>query len=467
MSDAAIAVRRFGLGPRPGDLKRISGDPRGYVEAALGKLDAVAISAPGLETSQENFVRIFDAQRAVREARAATATPAMPGSGAPTPAVEKSTDAEKPGEVRKEVFQEEAAARIDHAVATDAAVLERLVQFWSNHFCVSALKGPQVRVLAGAFEREAIRPHILGRFADMLRAVVQHPAMLIYLDNAQSIGPSSKAGLQRARGLNENLAREILELHTLGVDGGYSQTDVTAFARVITGWTVHGAQPHPTLKHGQFQFARERHEPGPQTILSKRYEDRGLATGEQVLADLARHPATARHIARKLARHFVGDDAPPALVAALEKTFRDTDGDLKHVAATLIRHPDAWQPPARKVVPPYEFIVSLVRAFGLQVKTPEALRLMGLLGQPLWQPPSPKGWPDDDGAWMGPSVIRERLRIAERFGREIVKAGDPRELAADLLGAASAPHVRQVVARAETREQAAHLLIMSPEFLKR
>ena len=200
------------------------------------------------------------------------------------------------------------AARIEHARTTDAAFLERLVMFWSNHFCVNANKGA-VLGMAGAFEREAIRPHVLGRFADMLLAVEQHPAMLIYLDNQASTGPNSQVGRNRGRGLNENLAREILELHTLGVDGGYTQADVTNLARVITGWTV-GQPNQPNAEHGRFHFAPARHEPGRHPVLGKRYGDAGVRAGEACLADLARHPSTARHIARKLAAHFVAETPP-------------------------------------------------------------------------------------------------------------------------------------------------------------
>ena len=353
--------------------------------------------------------------------------------------------------------------------------------FWSNHFAISATKGGGVRVMAGAYEREAIRPHVLGRFADMLKAVEQHPAMLFFLDNTQSIGPMSQAGRNRNRGLNENLAREILELHTLGVDGGYTQTDVTSFAKIITGWTTTdqrmvvamqvkgkaGGRQAIDLDPGQFAFVAQRHEPGEQTVLGKRYMDRGLDTGEEVLADLAKHPATARHIARKLAAYFVGQSPPPSLTARLEKTFRETDGNLAAVAKALASAPECWAEPPRKVVPPYDFTVSLMRAFGLQQRQVEALRVAAAIGEPLWQPPSPKGWPDDDDAWMGPSAVRERLRIAEKVAREIDKTADPRALADNLIGEGMSQPTRQAIARAETREQGLELLIMSPEFLRR
>lgn len=481
IGESALATRRFGLGPRPGDLKRIAGDPRGYVLASLAKPDAALLNAPNLQSSSTNLTAWQEANFAEQIARALAPPPAPPES--------KTADAKAPAAPapalppRRDVFVEEAAARLERAASTDAPFVERLVLFWSNHFSISAAKGGNVRVMAGSFEREAIRPHVLGRFADMLLAVEQHPAMLYYLDNAQSIGPNSQAGFNRGRGLNENLAREILELHTLGVDGGYTQADVTSFARVLTGWTAtdqrmilgkakDGARAAGIkfeIKLGEFAFMPQRHEPGEQTVLAKAYADRGVETGEEVLADLAKHQATARHIARKLAAHFVSEKQPPqALVARLEKTFRDTGGDLADVAKSLASAPECWQTPPRKVVPPYDFTVSLMRAFDMKYNQVEALRVAAAIGQPLWQPPSPKGWPDEDDAWMGPSAVRERLRIAERIARLANHAKlDPRGAADDLLGPSMSEQSRQAIARAEAREQGLELLIMSPDFLRR
>jgi uncharacterized protein (DUF1800 family) len=483
--DASTAVRRFGLGARPGDLKRIASDPRGYVLAQLATPATTRIADPDLEPSHVVFVAAQEAQQAQALAKAlqkanapAAASGAGSGSGTaagttamatgdagPAAKAKPLPKSERPGGIRREALLEEQKARVTHALTTDAAFLERLVMFWSNHFCVAHAKGP-VRGLAGAYEREAIRPHVLGRFADMLRAVEQHPAMLIYLDNHISLGPNSQAGRNRGRGLNENLAREILELHTLGVDGGYSQEDVTNLARVITGWSV-GNLNQPQTVAGTFFFAAARHEPGAWTVVGKRYEDRGVTSGEAVLDDLARHPATARHIARKLARHFVADAPPSALVAALEKTFRDTDGDLKAVAHTLATSPDAWTVPPRKIVPPFDFVMALARGFEAKTAPGELVRLAGALGQPLWNVPSPKGWPDSDDSWMGPAPIRERLRIAEKAAREVPAAVDPRERAAEMLGPALSDATRQAVARAETREQGLELIAMAPEFLRR
>jgi uncharacterized protein (DUF1800 family) len=490
--DAATALRRFGLGARTGEVKRIAQDPRGFVLQSLARADAALVTDPALEPSHATFATAMQAQRQQKLARAATkdgpvmqdgtvtkgdaGDPAQEGPPAaadaaasakanPPAAAPASSPPTKPGQVRREAFLNEAFARIAHATATDAAFLERLVMFWSNHFCVSANKGP-VRGIAGAYEREAIRPHVLGRFTDMLLTVTQHPAMLVYLDNAQSIGPNSRAGLNRGRGLNENLAREILELHTLGADGGYTQDDVTNLARILTGWTV-GTLDSPAAEPGKFFFAPARHEPGDWTVLGKRYRDQGQLSGQAVLRDLAQHPATARHIARKLARHFVADDPPAAVVQQLEATFLRTGGDLGAVARALVEQPQAWEPAPAKVLPPYDFLVAVVRGFALEAKPQEVLRLSNLLGQPLWRPPAPAGWPDTDGAWAGPSALRERLRVAEVAARQADRLADPRMVADDILGDAMGAPTRAAVARAETREQGLELLLMSPEFHRR
>src|SRR5256885_1257107 len=234
------------------------------------------------------------------------------------------TPAETP---QQQNFFREARAHYEPAINADIGFVERLVWFWSNHFCVNA----DATVMAGAYEREAIRPHVLGRFADMLLAAESHPAMLIYLDNAQSMGPNSVAGVNRDRGLNENLAREILELHTLGVRTVYTQEDVTSFAKVITGWTLLTTETNPH-HGGEFLYHPRMHEPGAQTVLGKAYRDTGVEQGRAVFADLARHQATAKHIAGKLARHFIADDPPPPLVERLTQRFIETDGDLWQIA---------------------------------------------------------------------------------------------------------------------------------------
>ena len=474
--DAATALRRFGLGPKPGDLKRVASDPRGFVLQQLADKNAAQIDDPGLATTAIALVTVRDAVRekkaekmaageAPSQGTTANGQPMMKKEAAAPQAGAASAGVTKPGQVRREYFREDAIARINRARTTDAGLVERLVMFWSNHFCVSVAKG-QVRAVAGSFERDAIRPHVLGRFSDMLKAVEQHPAMLIYLDQVNSIGPNSMAGQRRAKGINENLAREILELHTLGVNGGYTQADVGNLARILTGWSV-ANDKQERAEPGTFVFASRRHEPGTFQVQGKSYSDTGLSAGETCLADLARHPSTARHIARKIAGHFVAEAASADLAARLEKTFRESDGDLQAVTRALISSPEAWSVPPRKILPPYDFAISVQRAFALTPPPPEIVRLTGALGQPLWQPPAPAGWPDQDDAWIGPSAIRERLRVAEKAAREISRDADPRVLASDLLGDAARAETMQAIQRAESREQGFQLLIMSPEFLRR
>jgi uncharacterized protein (DUF1800 family) len=483
--DAVTALRRFGLGARPGEIRRIASDPRGFVAQTLAQGDAALLTGATLAPSHVTLASLMQARREKRAAAApntdadrADRAKNMPPSPAPelpssdaakaaprAPPAEPALSPPRPGQIRRQAFVEEAVARFGRAARADAALLERLVIFWSNHFCVSANKGP-VASVAGAYEREAVRPYVLGRFADMLLAVERHPAMLIYLDNAQSIGPNSRAGVNRGRGLNENLAREILELHTLGVDGGYSQEDVTNLARILTGWTV-GNFATPLAEPGRFFFARGRHEPGDWMVLGKRYPDYGERTGENVLRDLARHPSTARRVAGKLARHFVSDSPPAALVEQLERTFLASEGNLRAVMEALIKSPQVWEAPPAKVLPPYDFLVAVARGIGFQPRPLELLRLTNILGQPLWRPPSPAGWPDTDDGWASPSAMRERLRVAEVAARRGGASGDPREVAQDVLGDAIGASTRQAVARAEAREQGLELLIMSPEFQRR
>ncbi|MEL6873354.1 MAG: DUF1800 family protein, partial [Pseudomonadota bacterium] len=302
----------------------------------------------------------------------------------------------------------------------------------------------------------------------MLRAVEQHPAMLIYLENRASAGANSRVGQRRKRGLNENLAREILELHTVTEASGYGQADVTALANLITGWTI--ARDRAGVdRGGRFQFNPRVHASGAFEVLGKTYRSGSERAGEAVLDDLARHPNTAEHLARKLVSHFVGGNAAPELVARLAKTFADTDGDLAAVTRALVEDRSAWEHPAQKVTPPYDFLLALQHGLGVFPKAKLTVRLTRSLGQPIWSPPSPKGWPDDDMTWAGPAALRERLRIASRAARQAQRRGrtDARAIADELFGPALTAPTRLAVARAETATQAFELLLMSPEFLRR
>lgn len=469
---AVIALRRFGLGARPGEVSRIATDPRGALLASLSQPKAALLDDLDLDTSQTLManVQLASEQRKVQREAAQDAmreAKNVPFPGSRAKAADGDANLAKPARLRGEIYQLEAAVRFERLVTTEAALVERLVMFWSNHFCVSIAKGP-VRAIAGAFEREAIRPHVLGRFSDMLVAVERHPAMLIYLDNQLSIGPNSSAGRNRDKGLNENLAREILELHTLGVDGGYGQMDVTNLARIIAGWSVSGLN-HPTEPPGQFVYLPQRREPGEWPVAGRTYRNTGSETGIDVFRDLARHPSTARNVARRLARTFLSESPPPSLVRRLEETFRRTEGDLGELAKTLVQSNEAWVEMRPKVVPPNDFLIALVRGLPMteRPRSQDIVRLSNQLGQPLWNVPSPKGWPDEDLAWANPSAMRERLRIAEMTAQRVARGIDARELADDLLGPALSNATREAIARAETREQGLVLLAMSPEFQRR
>src|ERR1700730_6457384 len=308
---SAIAANRFGLGARPGELTSIGADGREWLRAQLRAAPA-ALADPQLRPSQEILAQALELRQEMRAAR-------KPGAGDGAAAA-----LQKLPQFLRPIYLSEASARFREAVSTDRPLIERLTQFWSNHFAVSVDK-ELLTGLAGSFEREAIRPHVLGNFSDLLLAVETHPAMLLYLDNHLSAGPHSEGALRLERraqprriGINENLAREILELHTLGVGGGYTQADVTTFAAVITGWSIGGeGGPFAGGAPGKFLFRPELHEPGAKRVLGTRYADGGYGQGVAVLRDLAGHRATARFIATKLARHFIADDPPPQGLARL------------------------------------------------------------------------------------------------------------------------------------------------------
>ena len=366
--EAALALHRFGLGPRPGSIAAIAADPRGALLAELDRPGAGRIDNPRLLTSAQSSRAAFEA-RSARQAKQIVAERAKKhAEQAQTMAMGEETKPEAPKlttaaptpTIEQQNFLKEVRARLDAALVPEIGFAERLVWFWSNHFCVSGYVVPN---MTGGYEREAIRPYILDRFVDMLLAAEGHPAMLVYLNNTVSIGPNSVAGINRTRGLNENLAREILELHTLGVRTGYTQDDVIRFANVLTGWTI--LPPANNPEHGaEFVFNARMHEPGPQRVIGKDYPDTGVEQGRAVLADLARRPATATHVATKLARHFVADTPPQPLVERLTKTFRDADGDLKELAKTLITDPLAWETPRDKLKTPCEWLVAMTRALG-------------------------------------------------------------------------------------------------------
>lgn len=432
--DAFVAQSRFGLGPRPGDL--VGHGARARLHAAIGR----AVTEPDLDALSHTRDLLAHAFQAIR---------AMNGK------VDRKTLRHE----ARDVYQHEAAVHAEHTARSDDPLRERMVWYWTNHFTVSATKAP-VLAFGHAFEREAIRPHLWGRFEDMLLAVVRHPAMLAYLDNARSTGPHSPAGLRRGLGLNENLGRELMELHTLGVHGGYDQADVEALAAILTGW---GIDREGRSKDG-FQFSRRRHEPGEKTLLGKRYGE-GYAEGERALRALARHPSTAKHVATRLCKHFVADEPPPEAIDRVARAFSRSGGDLRAVTRAVIDEPTAWKTPLARLRQPRDLVIATARALGLHDGT-HLVRAMRLLGQPPVDAPSPAGWHDEDAAWAGPEAVMERVELAHLVASRVPVA-DPVSLAHEVLGPVMSPATLHAVRSATDPRTGLLLLLASPEFQRR
>ena len=504
---AATAAHRFGLAEA--DLQTVGTDPRGWLLAQLGAAEPQRGS--GLVSGAEGmrlYAQFLQRQRRPQEAQMAQlaqmapAAMAEPGMAA-MPAMPAANFV--PYEPLRRAVQDDTRARLATAASSRRPFAERLVLFWANHFTVSLAKN-STRGLVGAFEREAIRPHIGARFETLLQAAVTHPAMLRYLDNELSAGPDSPVVRRQQRrprvegqpgpritGLNENLAREVLELHTLGANsgsrasgvggggaayggwGGYSQADVTAFAAVLTGWRVPvrelldgGSADVAASAAPPTRFEPAFHQPGPKTVLGRSYAEGPEALGA-VLRDLAQHPSTARFVCTKLARHFVADEPPPALVARLENTWRRSEGDLAQVLRALVEAPEAWAPQPAKLKTPEEFVISSVRLLGLGERAFErnADAGIGALGQRVQGAPSPAGWPDRAEEWLGPDAVWKRVewatRTADRMGRQV----DARRLALASLGPLLQPDTARQIERAADGPQALALLLLAPEFQRR
>jgi uncharacterized protein (DUF1800 family) len=468
----AIAANRFGLGARPGDLSAIGSDARAWLDAQLHG-PAPAVAGVGLRDSASILREAGDVRRQIQAQRRA--------ASADRAALAASSSAEvlalvmRLPQLYRPIYIAEVQGRLRSAVATDRPWIERLVYFWSNHFAVSVDK-LVVLGIAGSLEREAIRPHLLGNFRDLLLAVEQHPAMLLYLDNQRSVGPNSMLAQRAARrertlGLNENLAREILELHTLGVDAGYTQADVTSFAKVLTGWSLGGGEVAGAMQsgtNGEFLFRPLLHEPGTQTVFHRRYGQSDQAQGRAALADLARSSATARHIATKLARHFIADDPPPAAVARIAAAFERSDGDLPQVYRALLSCEQAWQVPLAKYKTPQDYLLSIYRGLQLPVAdAPRSIAGFGLLGQRQFAPGSPAGWPDRSDDWDGASALMKRIEFADTVAQRLGGTRAVLDLGPQLLGANYSEATRTSLSHAATDAQALTLLLTAPEFLRR
>jgi uncharacterized protein (DUF1800 family) len=517
MSATSIALNRFGLGSRPDEPA--PDRPQRWLLDQLGRFEArpgPIASLPSTETIAASLSDYLQMQRGSRVPSEAGASPSpraqrrraagyMPPSMAgsdgttavvpPGPAMAgapSETDGEESrdpvAQARRFARQQARSyyagavrARALAALTTPAPFAERLVHFWANHFAVSIDKLTVIG-LAGQLEFEAIRPHLTGKFGDMLQAVERHPAMLLYLDQAGSVGPNSVAGQFAARrqqrrrtGLNENLAREILELHTLGVRTGYGQEDVTELARALTGWTVAGLGRGAGARlagvdgqPGSFIFAPRLHEPGTRALLGRSFAQAGEEQAASALDFLAAHPATARHIATKLARHFAGDEPPANLVSRLEASFLRTGGDLPSLYRVLVDSPECWVEQPVKFRTPWEWSIGALRALGTRELQPQAVTgLLTQLGQPVWRPGSPAGWDDIAASWAAPDAIMRRVEAAERMAGRTGDVTDARVRAARLFPGGLGEATAQAIARAESPKQGLALLLVAPEMMRR
>jgi uncharacterized protein (DUF1800 family) len=433
MNSTLRALNGFGLGARAREPHRIN-DPRGWLRAQV-KGGAPLIEAPA-EASPDAVAAAIHAFRTIGQ-----------------------TSGQQPQQARQQarrrlitIAAAESRAALTERVTTARPFLERLVAFWSNHLCVSTGAKILVAPLAGSYEREAIRPHVLGRFEDLVLASAHHPAMLVYLDNFQSIGPNSRGGRfsgrgGQTRGLNENYARELLELHTLGVDGGYTQQDVQELAKILTGWTVSGlvrggggrGMRRAPANDGTIGFAFQEplHEPGTKTVLGVKYNESGPDEGERVIRALCRHASTSRFVATKLVRHFVADDPPASAVDRVARVFRETDGDLRAVTLALIDLPEAWNESARKFRTPQDWLVAVMRAFDAKEVSEAAMPVLRQLRHPLWSPQSPKGFGDTTQEWADPDSLLNRAELARTVSRRLRGEHiDPRTLV-DVVDVAS------------------------------
>jgi uncharacterized protein (DUF1800 family) len=469
--ESAIALNRFGLGARPTD--DLNAKPASLLREQLSRFE-VRPASLSTQPSRADIIATYQEYRADKREQKEAKKALVAGA-------EPQMRTEKFQNILRETYIGAANARLTTALDSNSGFAERLVHFWSNHFAVSIDK-QQVVGFAGDFEFTAIRPNILGKFSDLLLSASLHPAMLLYLDQAQSIGPNSPlaervaARRNKELGLNENLAREILELHTLGVRSVYTQGDVTEFARALTGFTVGGLGRGPMQKAlsdnsnvGDTQFFDGIHEPGARQLLGKSYTQQGKLQAGAIFADLAVHPATAKHIATKLAQHFVADVPPPALVSRLEKGFLSSGGDLPTLYGILIDSPEAWAPAQSKFKSPWDWVVSSMRALNIRQLPPnrQSVATFVQMGQPIWKPGSPAGYADTTENWAGGAALMRRVEIANRFAERSANRVDARTLAPLVLPGMTPEITTQSIARAESPSQGLALLLLSPEFLRR
>ncbi|MEL6262654.1 MAG: DUF1800 domain-containing protein [Cyanobacteria bacterium J06626_6] len=447
---------RLGFGPRPGDRQRVeSAGVEAYIEQQLNPPGTVEPAA--LASRLSNFSMLELSPTAIFERHA---TPRQP------------TDEQrrKANERQDQIARETQEARLLRSLESAYQLQEVMVDFWFNHFNVFAGKA-LTRLWFGSYEQAAIRPHVLGKFRDLLGATAKHPAMLSYLDNWLNTDPGSEAAKGRFKGLNENYARELMELHTLGVNGGYSQADVESLARIFTGWSlVHHQQA--AIDESGFVFVENRHDASDKVLLDTTIASGGVAEGEAALDLLSQHPATARHISYKLAQYFVADTPPPSLVDRLASRFTQTDGDIREVLSTLFSEGEFWDTAhyQRKFKTPYQYVLSMSRAIGLTDPKEDQLNplsgAMKQLNMPLYNCRMPDGYAQVESAWLSPDSMLRRVSLAISYvnqRKDLIPAPDVLlETLGNPFSASSLATIRQ-----SPEPTQAALILGSPEMMYR
>ncbi|AYD01036.1 DUF1800 domain-containing protein [Neorhizobium sp. NCHU2750] len=483
-----LAAIRYGYGLRAGQ------DMPDDADGLIAQVKRGVMIKPRFP--REGVVGRREAATKVMSLRAAEAKAAQEGK--PNESIRKETQREA-----QRLYRIDAMSRLAQAVQSRLGFHERLASFWMNHFAVSTLKSLPMRMIVPMYEAEAIRPRMAGSFSDLLKAGILHPAMLIYLDQNQSVGPDSVAGRETGRGLNENLGRELLELHTLGAGSGYSQDDVRAAALILTGLTVDS-------RGLDIAYRSRLAQAGSVTLLGHEYRDDEGGSQDHVLMleDLAARPETALHISRKLAAHFISDDPPADVVAQMVAAWQKSDGDLVEVYRAMLEHPLAWENPGQKIKQPFEFVVSGFRALDMpdasltalladmdgdedagpvgkamqlagdakaaeirQRRSNQAhaltLKALGRMGEPVWQPPSPAGFADTASAWLAPGQLGERIAWARLAARTLAARLEPADFLDAALADAATPETRDVISQAPSRLHGLTMVLASAEFNRR
>ncbi|OUR85029.1 hypothetical protein A9Q75_00380 [Colwellia psychrerythraea] len=450
MSRESIAVNRFGYGARGDELAHAKADPKKWLSSQLQTIE--------FSDNQPSSDDVFVAHAKFQKQKKLMKQQQKQAQGSQAQDKNKMIKS-----AARKTYMKMSAASLKQAITSKHSVSWRLLDFFSNHFSVST-SGRLMVGLSPTLEREAIAPNLLGNFGEMLLAVEQHPAMLIYLNNEKSFGANSRMSKKRKVGLNENLAREIMELHTLGVNGGYSQTDVIELAKGITGWSVKNTKK----EHGTgFVFRTYGHEPGARILLGKKYAQRGIMQGQQMLRDLAMHPSTAKYVCTKIAHHFVSENPAQSLIEKMQKTWLNNQGNIKQVMLTLFDAEEAWLESPQKFKTPREFVISSYRAIAPnRINDRTLFNSLTNLGQMPFNAGSPAGFSDEESDWLGASALMARVEWSSLVSAQ-VKRINAEQVMATALGSSISQNTYQMVMRAESRQQASTLLLMSPEFQRR